>query len=173
MAKAKFKGPPPGDFFKTQRQRLIKVINEELAELEGNLVQATPADTGNLRQGWTLVPMTEKSNVGFVGQSKAHFLPVEIGRRPGSGISERGQESVAKWARRKLGLGAKESKSFAYLLSRKYQRKGRPATGFAGLATPGAPGGQGNRGAGGYFNPVPGGIIDRSFRTLRRRLASA
>jgi hypothetical protein len=167
---ATFKGPPPSVFFEQEKRKLIQIANEELAQLETELVEATPSDTGNLRQGWTIVPLTDKRLTGFVGQSKVHFLPVEIGRKPGSGISAKGQQSVATWAKRKLGLSAGEAKSFAYLLSRKYKAQGRPAVGFAGLANPGAPGGQGNRGAKGDFKPVSGGLIAKSFERLERRL---
>lgn len=163
-----YKGPNATQFYFRQRRKLVQIVNEELAQLETDLVEATPADTGNLRQGWSIRPATETSLVGLIGQSKRHFLPVEMGRKPGSGISQEGQESVATWARRKLGLSGEEAESFAYNLSRKYFREGRPAVGFAGLAEPGQAGGQYGSGK---LEPTNGGLIAKSFRTLDRRLS--
>jgi hypothetical protein len=162
-----YSGPEPTRFYFQQRRKLIQIVNEELAQLETDLVENTPANTGNLRQGWVISPATEQKLVGRISNNKAHFLPVEMGRRPGSGISREGQESVATWARRKLGLSQEESESFAYMLSRKYFREGRPAAGFAGLAMPGQRGGQYSTG---NIEPVEGGLIAKSFRVLDRRL---
>ena len=104
--------------------------------------------------------------MAIVGQSKRHFLPVEMGRRPGKGISARGQQSVATWGRRKLGLSPKEAKSFAYLLSRKYKREGRAATGFAGLARKGSKA----KAPQAEIQPLKTGIIGKAFTDLERRL---
>jgi hypothetical protein len=158
-----FKGKKPDDFYKSERKKLVAVINEEATQLETNLVAATPGDTGALRQGWTLKPASEKGLAAIVGQNKVHFLPLELGRKPGTGISQKGQEAVSVWAKRKLGLTGQEAKSFAFLLSRKYKKFGRPAEGFAGLAKPGQP-----------AQPIPnepvGGPILESFKRLNRRL---
>jgi hypothetical protein len=162
-----YKGPKPTAFYFSQQRKLIRIVNEELAQLETNLVEETPASSGNLRQGWSIRPASMQSPVGLIGQSKVHFLPVEFGRKPGSGISEKGQQSVQKWAKRKLGLGASEAESFAYFLSQKYYREGRPAVGFAGLASPGQAGGQYGEG---NLEPTDSGLIGKAFRTLDRRL---
>jgi hypothetical protein len=143
-----FKGEKPSSFYQQTRRELVAIINEEATRIETELIQATPGDRGGLRRGWQFKPATEKRLVAVVGQSSSYFLPVELGRRPGKGISQRGQEEVAKWALRKKiiqrarGQGgrfikSKAAASFAYMLSQKYKREGRPAVGFAGLGTPG------------------------------------
>lgn len=160
-----FKGKHPDNFYESERRKLVAIINEEASQLETDLVSATPGDTGALRQGWTLKPASEKRLAAIVGQNKVHFLPLELGRKPGKGISQRGQESVAIWAQRKLGITGQEAKSFAFLLSRKYKQKGRPAEGFAGLAKPGDPA----KPLSEITEPVGGPILN-SFRRLNRRL---
>ena len=138
MSTIRFSGPDPKAFYQATRRELVAIINEEATLLESELVQATPGDRGGLRQGWNFKPATEQQLSAVIGQSKSYFLAVELGRKPGSGISAKGQREVAKWAFRKGIVGdPKEAKSFAYLLSRKYMREGRPAQGFAGLANKG------------------------------------
>lgn len=159
-------GLTPDEFWGKERAQLIATINASFADLESDLVEATPGDTGMLRQGWTFIPATEQKPTAIVGQSKAYFLAVELGRRPGKGISKKGQESVARWGRRKLGLGMKESKSFAYLLSQKYKREGRPAMGFAGLARKGSKANAVSE----EIKPLDDGIIGQAFEKLRRRI---
>jgi hypothetical protein len=159
-------GLTPDEFWGKERAQLIATVNASFADLESDLVEATPGDTGMLRQGWTFSPATERKPTAIIGQSKMHFLPTELGRRPGKGISQKGQESVSRWGRRKLGLGMKESQSFAYLLSRKYKREGRVAMGFAGLARKGSKA----KAVSEEIKPLDNGIIGKAFADLRRRI---
>jgi len=159
-------GLTPNEFWGKERAQLIATINASFADLESDLVEATPGDTGMLRQGWTFIPATDQNPTAIIGQSKRYFLAAELGRRPGKGISKQGQVAVARWGRRKLGLGMKESQSFAYLLSRKYKREGRPAMGFAGLARKGAKA----KAIAEEIKPLDNGIIGQAFEKLRRRI---
>ncbi len=162
-------GRPPEDYFKKKRQEIADIINETVANLESDLVDATPADSGNLRQGWTTRFADEENLVGIVSQSKNYFLPLEMGRKPGSGISAQGQQSVKRWATRKLMLGDSQADSFAFLLSQKYKREGRKAEGFAGLARPGD---NPVSNTGTTIEPVRGGLIDNAFQNLKNKLNS-
>lgn len=163
------KGVTPEQYYKQKIKDLVSVLNEEALLLESQLVQDTPSGvSGRLRQGWTMKPATENKPTAIVGQSSQYFLPVEMGRKPGKGISEKGQKSVTRWAKLVMGLNPKEAKSFAFNLSMKYKNQGRPAVGFVGLATPGTiptnsqvP-----------DNPIPGSLLEESFQRLKNRLNS-
>lgn len=146
---------------------LVMVLNEELTNLETQVVENTPSGvSGRLRQSWKAVPATEKNPVAILGQSSNYFLPVEMGRKPGKGISEKGQKSVRRWAKLVLGLKPKDQKNFAFLLSLKYYKEGRPAVGFLGLAKPGSIPNNPNI----PENPVPGSLLDQAFKRLQSRL---
>lgn len=160
-----FRGTSPSEFDEEKRRELKNIINEEISELESNLVEATPADTGRLRQSWTARFASENNLEGVVSQSSKYFLPLELGRKPGKGISKSGQQSVAKWARRKLNI--EDGNSFAFLLSQKYKREGRKAEGFAGLAKPGS---NPASNTGEDLKPVEGGLIKKAFDRLKRRI---
>ncbi len=165
-----YRGDSPEIFLKKTQAELVSILNEEASQLETDLVQATPADTGNLRQGWTMRAATISNQVAIVGQSKVHFLPMEFGRKAGKGISPEGQEAVSVWASRKLGLDNStvggEADQFARFLSMKYKLFGKPAVGFAGLARPGeVPTGEPPA----NLEPV-GGPIKSAFDRLRSRL---
>lgn len=163
-----FRGDNPSTFLSKTMRELVAILNEEAAQMETELVESTPADRGGLRQGWTTKFATERNPVAVIGQSKNYFLSVELGRKPGSGISTEGQQAVALWATRKgVVETTQEAKSLAYRLSEKYKREGRPAQGFAGLANPRstAPSSPPNN-----LQPV-GGPILAGFQRLRRRLS--
>jgi len=167
MATVKFSGQEPSKFYKRSKAELLAIVNQEAANLETKLVEATPGDRGGLRQGWVYKPATESKPQAVVGQSKVYFLPLELGRKPGTGISAKGQLEVAKWAGRKgITSGPKEATTFAFLLSRKYKREGKPALGFAGLATEGSRAGSVNLDD---IKPV-GGPILAGFKKLTERL---
>lgn len=161
-------GPPPEKWWTDQRQKLLRVLNEEAAQLESELVRVTPGDTGSLRQGWSLVPATKDQPRAIIGQSKIHFLPLEMGRRPGKGISQKGQKAVQRWAKRVMGLDEFEAEDFAINLSVRYWKYGRRAEGFAGLAKPGALAQKPKE----EIYPVSGGVIARGLARLRARQAA-
>jgi hypothetical protein len=165
-------GPDPSTFYGDKRRKLILALNAEMVKLEAAVVKATPASDGRLRQGWDLNKASQNDPRVTLDQTVSYFLPVEFGRSPGKGISAEGQESVARWARLALGMPESETRSFAFLLSQKYKREGRPATGFAGLAKPGTiPTGQPGL-AGEELTPVSGGLIDQAFKRLDEVIAS-
>lgn len=167
MAESTATGPTPNEHLALTHERLGRVLYAWGVRAEGELVKATPVGVGGaLRLKWAL--SAEELPGGWtvtLTNSSGYLLPVELGRAPGKGISKEGQGSVGLWARRVLGLDDKRSKSFAYLLSRKYKAQGRPAQGFIGLAVPGAPGG-GSVPA----NPVPGSLLDRLFGQVTQDL---
>lgn len=158
------KGPDPNQYYRDQLEFLVGAINRVGANLNREIVRATPVGIGGeLQRSWSFNAATRDNPIATVGSSSQYLLPVELGRKPGKGISAEGQTSVQLWARRKLQLSPAEAKGFAYLLSEKYKREGRPAQGFMGLAKPGQPGGQ---------DPeiVQGGIVDRHFRLMDAEL---
>lgn len=145
---------------------LLRIVNQGAVELESDLVKASPVGVaGGLKGGWTLSLATEANPTAIVGQNKSYFYAVEMGRKPGKGISAEGQVSVQLWAKRVLGL--EDTRSFAYQLSRKYKAEGRKAQGFAGLAKPGSMPGSS---LGNDIEPMPGGLIDTHLRRIRDRI---
>lgn len=165
---AKYFGLDPKQFGEQEIREIVRALNEESVKLESGLVKASPSGvSGQLRQSWQVIPASPSSPTAIIGTSSGYFLPVEMGRRPGSGISAEGQESVTLWARRVLGLSQQEGSSLAFLLSRKYKEQGRPAQGFAGLAKEGTiPSGD----PGEDIEPLPGGMIEATFSRLSNRL---
>jgi hypothetical protein len=163
----KFKGKPPEEYSREKIQQLADVLNHAALNLERDLVGGTPFDTGRLKGGWVMTPASVGNPVAIVGQSLAYFLSVEMGRAPGKGISIEGQGSVAKWAKRKLGLSEEEAMGLASGLSRKYQKFGRPAVGFVGLAKPGkVPGANQPL----PERPIKGSLLEKAFSDLRAEL---
>lgn len=166
------RGQNPDQFFRDNTERLLKIINEGAFQLEGELVKKSPTGVSSqLKGGWSVQRATPSRPVATVGQSVSYFLPVEMGRRPGKGISQDGQESVALWAQRVLELDNStvggEADQFARYLSIKYYRFGRPASGFAGLAKPGSvPTGD----PGDEIQPITGGLIFNELRRIRDAL---
>lgn len=169
----------PEKFEEETRRKLVILLNDQGTLLETEVVQATPANVGDLRRGWQFTPasLTQKNPVARVTQNKRHFLPVEMGRRPGKGISAKGQEKVARWAvlkgivvrtRNEKGQfnKSKEAANFAFLLSRKYKKEGRPAVGFLGLAKPGTIPTNPNI----PENPITDSLLDKAFKRLRDKL---
>lgn len=159
-------GTPPSSVTpETLRALEVKVVGWSIG-LESELVKATPVGIGgNLRQAWSHGSAQTKDG-GFVVQvtnSAKYLLPTELGRLPGKGISAEGQKAVALWAKRKLGLPDKDARSFGFLLSRQYQRVGRPAQGFVGLANKGA---KAKPATGADLEPVQGGLLAREFKRL-------
>lgn len=164
-------GPNPTEFWNKEFRTLIRILNSEALKLERNLVEKTPTGVSStLRQAWFVRAASQQSPVAEVANSQAYLLPVELGRQPGSGISAEGQESVAEWARVKLGLDFSAAKGMAFALSQKYKRQGRPAKGFIGLAVPGTiPSGDLPE----VLEPISGSTLDQSFKRLRARLEAA
>ncbi|CBA17787.1 hypothetical protein AHIS1_p075 [Acaryochloris phage A-HIS1] len=160
-------GPDPKRFSKELFREVLLIINSEMLTLNREIVKDSPADVGLLKNSWNFVNATAALPLAVLGTSSSYFLPVEMGRAPGKGISAEGQQSVAAWANRVLSISGPKAKGFAFLLSQKYKREGRKAVGFAGLAKPGTiP--SGSREA--TIPEIAGGKIDITFRKIERRL---
>jgi len=154
------RGLKPADYYRDRMAKLVAFLNDEGTALETEVVNATPANMGQLRRGWKFVPATSDNPKAVLGQSVQYFLPVEMGRKPGKGISAEGQKSVKRWAKLVLGLSSEEQSDFAFLLSQKYKAQGRPAVGFLGLARQGTiPTSRGIP-----DEPVSGSLLDLAFK---------
>lgn len=168
MSKPRTKGPKPSTFWEGKELEILTTLNAAAAGLVGDLTAATPVGIGGkLRGSWVMKPATPNNYKAIVGNSRSYLLPVEMGRQPGKGISLKGQESVALWAKRKLGVDEFEAEDIASALSFRYKRDGRFAEGFMGLAKPGTkPSGPPKD----DINPVRGSLLDNTFRNLTRDL---
>lgn len=173
-----FSGISPQQFAQDKIRGFIKIANEEAIDLESELVKDSPANFGRLKGGWVFTPATENKPVAIINQSVNYFLPIEMGRVKGKGISKEGQTKVARWAKLVLGLRDAKStkktrddkvtaKTFAFLLSQKYKREGRPAVGFVGLAKPGITPTSSPKIP---DNPIPGSLLDVAFKRIRARV---
>lgn len=161
----KTKGPTPREFSQDQTKALATILTKTALDLSADITKAMPVGiAGELQRSWTPYPATPTKLVAGVSSSSAYFLPVEVGRKPGKGISQEGQQAVTLWARRKLGKSEDDARGFAYLLSQKYKREGRPAQGLIGLARPG------DRSAEPRETPIPGSILDKAFKNLENDL---
>jgi len=164
-------GPNPSQYWNKEFTKLIRILNSEALKLEGELVKNTPTGVSStLRQAWFVRPASAQNPVAEIANSQSYLLPVELGRRPGKGISLEGKESVVDWAKAKLGLSDSEAKGLAFVLSRKYKQKGRPAVGFIGLANAGEIPSESPKD---ILEPVSGSTLDASFRRLKARLEAA
>jgi hypothetical protein len=153
--KATTRGIPPDKFFRRIKEGTKEAIDTEMLQLEKLAAEATPVNFGALKQGWFYTPFNGSQAV--LSQSKSYFLPVELGRKPGKGISAVGQKAVARWAKLKLGITEpKSAASFAYALSQKYKREGRPANPVINLDR--------------NLEPIPGGLLDKTFKEIDKAL---
>lgn len=168
MASVETRGTSPKQYGQEQIGGLLKIINLQGAKINRQATKTSPVGVGGLLRGsWVFSPARPSNPVAVVANSREYFLPVEVGRKPGKGVSRKGQAAIALWAQRVLGVSAKEGKSIAYLLSRKYKSQGRPAQGFLGLAKRGSiPSGD----LPPTVEPVRGSLLDRNFKELGRRL---
>jgi len=133
------RGPSPNEYGRQKKAALVGVLNTVTTGLYGAVVKSMPVGVGGrLQRSWVLTPANVQKPVASIGTNSGYFLPLEMGRKPGSGISAEGQDSVTLWARRKLSLSEQEARGLAFNLSQKYKREGRPATGLIGLAAPGS-----------------------------------
>ena len=161
-------GPNPETFGREIRKQIRLTVNSEMLKLNAKLIESSPVDVGILKGGWTLEPATERVSRAIIGTVNSYFLPVEMGRAPGKGISAEGQTAVQAWAGRVLGKTGQDAKGFAFALSQKYKASGRPAVGFAGLAAPGSI--PSNSSSSNVINPIAGGLIDSTFKAIDRKL---
>lgn len=164
------RGTPPSTFGRQRQQALVRVLNGVTTELYGSLVKSTPVGVGGrLQRSWVFTPASLENPVASIGSNSTYFLSLEMGRKPGSGISAEGQASVALWARRKLGKTEKEAKGFAYVLSRKYKKEGRGAQSILGLVPKGVKGGAVPNSA---AQAVSGSLLSNAVKKLSTQLRS-
>jgi hypothetical protein len=163
------RGTPPGQYGEDKRKQLLTVLNTSATGLFGQVVKAMPVGVGGrLQRSWTLTPATLENPQASIGTNSTYFLPLELGRKPGSGISKEGQDSVTLWARRKLSLSESDARGLAFNLSQKYKREGRPAAGLIGLALGGSAGGQPIPKT--LEQTIPGSLLHNALRDLEANL---
>ncbi len=102
------------------------------------LVQRTDemgiTDMGGLKNSWK----AERTENGAMVFSDCPYAGiVELGARPHP-VSIEGQEAIAQWAVRKLGVDPKEAKSVAFLICRKIAREGQKPKYLVAEALPAA-----------------------------------
>ena len=160
----------PSEYLEFQQRQILQLLNTVAGEAYREIVRAMPVGVGGeLQRSWVYIPGSLQNPIALIGTNSQYFLPVEMGRVPGKGISKEGQESVALWAKRKLGKSPQESRSFAYLLSEKYKREGRDAQGLIGLAPQGS---QGQKIPADLDATVTGSILHKQFKKLEAELKS-
>jgi hypothetical protein len=165
----RFTGKKPSTYINDKLKDLVNLLNNTAADIERELIQDSPANFGRLKGAWKLIPTSERNKRAIVGNSVKYLLPVELGRAPGKGISQEGQVEVKRWGKLVLGLSSdREQSSFAYLLSEKYKREGRPAIGFIGLAKPGTIPSKPGQNA--PDTPVKGSLLWNAFKQLEQDL---
>lgn len=163
------KGTPPKAFGEAEFRQIVLTLNKIGTEAYREMTKATPVGVGGrLQRSFTLSLASTENPVLAIGTNSGYALAVEMGRKPGSGISKEGQDSVKLWARRKLGLPTREASSFAYLLSRKYKHQGRGAQGNWGLAQPGS---QGQDVPVSLANTQTGSILHKAYLDLQSALS--
>ena len=129
MFSAEFKLPPGGLFGGARAGAVIDdqieaAMHESLTLLEGRVIPATPSNFGHLRAGWaSQIVATPIDITGRVFNNVPYLGPVEMGTAPHP-VSREGRDSLALWAKRKLGVGDVEAKSIAFLIARKIAQRG-------------------------------------------------
>lgn len=107
------------------RQRLLGAMTGAVQHLEGEVKDEWPTGPSNSRQQITSDAFSTSAGVlGVVGTPSPYAPVIELGRKPGKGVSEAGRESIAEWAKFKLGVSEKEALGVAFLVSRKIKRQG-------------------------------------------------
>jgi hypothetical protein len=159
----------PSEFLEYQQRQILQILNTEAGSAYREIVRAMPVGVGGeLQRSWIFIPGSLGNPTAIIGSSSSYFLPVEMGRVPGKGVSREGQESIQLWARRKLSMSPQESRGFAYLLSEKYKREGRGAQGLIGLA---AQGSQGSQIPSELAATISGSILHKLYQELERKLS--
>jgi phage gpG-like protein len=107
-------------------QKLMKIAAIAAArKFKALLVNRTDdlgiTDRGSLKNSWK----AEKTEDGAIVFSDCPYAGIiELGARPHA-VSIEGQQAIADWAVRKLGVDEKEAKSVAFLICRKIAREGQ------------------------------------------------
>lgn len=107
------------------RQRLLGAMTGATLFIEGEVKDAWPTGVFNSREQITSDAFSTPAGVlGVVGTPSPYAPVIEDGRKPGKGVSVLGQQGIALWAEKKLGVAPKEALGVAFLVSRKIKREG-------------------------------------------------
>jgi len=110
------------------RRELLATAKASTLHLEGQVKDRIPAASGKTRESvHSDAFSTPVGVIGTVGSSMATATFLELGRKPGSGVSREGQEALGQWAKEKLGVSEKEVRNVVFLISRKIKKKGLEA----------------------------------------------
>ena len=115
-------------------RELLAATNEGLMLLRHQLDSTIPRGWGG-RSGLGMAGSitsdafsTPTGALGVIGTSVSHAPVVELGRRPGKGVSEQGRVALGAWVMAVLGVtDPKRVKNIAFLISQKIKREGLPA----------------------------------------------
>lgn len=110
---------------------LLELVADEIfAESQNNLIEDKIWDRGILGRSCP-GPKKISNNRYEIRYSAPHAIPVEFGREPGTmpPVFE-----LERWAKRKLGLSAKEAKSASWAIAIKIKNEGTPPRRFLGNA---------------------------------------
>ena len=109
------------------------------AELLAAMTLVTTAIEGEVQDAWPTGVFNSRAQIhgdafstpagvlGVVGTPSPYAPVIEFGRKAGKGVSREGQESIALWAKAKLGVQEIEARSVAFLIARAIKRRGQPA----------------------------------------------
>lgn len=109
------------------RSGIISGVHRCIPLMQRRTEQAPPAsdhgaigafNTGNYRRRWR-VSMLEHG--ASIGNDSPYASIIDGGRRPGGGVRI---DAIEQWARRRLGLSAKEAKKAAFPIARAIKRRG-------------------------------------------------
>ena len=110
------------------RRELLAAAAASTLHLEGQVKDRMPSASGKTRESvFSDAFSTPVGVIGTVGSSQPTATFLELGRKPGTGVSKAGQEALGVWAREKLGISEKEVRSVVFLIARKIRKHGTPA----------------------------------------------
>lgn len=110
------------------RQRMLGAMTGATMFLEGEVKDEWPVGVFNSREQIYSDAFSSPAGIlGVVGSTSPYAPVIEEGRKPGRGVSQAGQQSIALWAEKVLGVAPAEALGVAYLVARKIKRVGIPA----------------------------------------------
>lgn len=110
------------------RRELLAAAKASTLHLEGQVKDRMPSASGKTRESVHSDAFSTPAGViGTVGSSMATATFLELGRKPGTGVSLEGQEALGTWVKEKLGVSEKEVPGVVFLIARKIKKKGMPA----------------------------------------------
>ena len=113
---------------KIVEQEMLAAMTLVTTALEGEVKDEWPTGVFNSREQIHGDAFATPAGVlGVVGTPSPYAPVIEFGRKPGKGVSREGQESIALWAKAKLGVDEVKARSVAFLIARKIKQRGQPA----------------------------------------------